>query len=187
MSDILNFSQFINESFKFKNVKFNSHKNHNPSADIIEGHIDGDTFITYGIYVNGPKKGEEFMEIYTGENYKVGSTKRSHSRIYSPDKIPSKYKSMWTDLKDTYESDYVNESATLKDVKDFSGSKDKILVGLKTNLLKDMLDRYEYMSRGEEIHFFNKGKHFGTLFNKGTRYQELKHDGSLDDKGWIKK
>lgn len=56
MSDILNFSQFINESFKFKNIKFNSRKNHNPSADIIEGHIDGDTFITYGIYVNGPKK-----------------------------------------------------------------------------------------------------------------------------------
>jgi hypothetical protein len=108
MSDILNFSQFINESFKFKNVKFNSHKNHNPSADIIEGHIDGDTFITYGIYVNGPKKGEEFMEIYTGENYKVGSTKKSNSRVYSPDKIPSKYKSMWTDLKNTYKSEYSN-------------------------------------------------------------------------------
>jgi hypothetical protein len=82
---------------------------------------------------------------------------------------------------------FINESTTLKDVKDFTGSKDRILVGLKTNLLKDMLDRYEYMSRGEEIHFFNKGKHFGTLFNKGTRFQELKHDGSLDDKGWIKK
>lgn len=82
---------------------------------------------------------------------------------------------------------FINESATLKDVKDFSGSKDKILVGLKTNLLKDMLDRYESMSRGEEIHFFNKGKHFGTLFDKGTRFQELRHDGSLDDKGWIKK
>ena len=83
--------------------------------------------------------------------------------------------------------EFLNESATLKDVKDFSGSKDKILVGLKTNLLKDMLDRYEYLSRGEEIHFFNKGEHFGTLFNKGTRFQELKHNGSLDDKGWIKK
>ena len=83
--------------------------------------------------------------------------------------------------------EFVNEAATLKDVKDFSGSKDKILVGLKTNLLRDMLDRYEYMSRGEEIHFFDKGKHFGTLFNKGTRFQELKHDGSLDDKGWLNK
>jgi hypothetical protein len=82
---------------------------------------------------------------------------------------------------------FLNESFSLKDVKDFSESKDKILVGLKTNLLRDMLDRYESMSRGEEIHFFNKGKHFGTLFDKGTRYQELRHDGSLDDKGWLKK
>jgi hypothetical protein len=81
---------------------------------------------------------------------------------------------------------FLNESVTLKDVKDFSGSKTKILVGLKSNLLRDMLDRYEHISRGEEIYFFNKGKHFGTLFDKGTRYQELKHDGSIDDYGWIK-
>lgn len=82
---------------------------------------------------------------------------------------------------------FLNESATLKDVKDFSGSKTKILVGLKSNLLRDMLDRYEHISRGEEIYFFNKGIHFGTLFDKGTRYQELKHDGSIDDYGWMKK
>lgn len=109
MSNILNFSQFINESFKFKNVKFNSHKNHNPSADILQGHLDDDTFITYGIYVkdsSGKSKGDEFMEIYTGSNYNPDSTKRSHSRVYSPDKIPSKYKSAWNDLKKEYETKY---------------------------------------------------------------------------------
>ncbi len=112
MSDILNFSQFINESFKFKNVKFNSHKNHNPYADIVEGQIDKDTVITYGIYIKDRtrevKAGSEFMELYVGENYVPGSTKRSNSRLYTPDKIPAKYKKMWLELKEMYETDYVN-------------------------------------------------------------------------------
>ena len=50
-----------------------------------------------------------------------------------------------------------------------------------------MLDRYDYLSRGEEIYFFNNGKHFATLFDKGTKHQELKHDGTIDDYGWQKK
>jgi hypothetical protein len=70
---------------------------------------------------------------------------------------------------------------------DYDSSKDKILVGLKTNLLNDMKDRYEHKLDNDKIYFFNKkGKHFGTLFDLGTRFQELKHDGSLDDKGWLK-
>lgn len=109
MEHIELFKDFINESFKFKKIKFNSHKNHNPSADILQGHLNDDTFITYGIYIkdaSGKKVGDEFMEIYTGENYNVGSSKKSNSRVYSPDKIPSKYKSMWNDLKSEYESTY---------------------------------------------------------------------------------
>jgi hypothetical protein len=50
-----------------------------------------------------------------------------------------------------------------------------------------MLERYEYISRGEVIYFFYKGEHFATLFDKGTSHQELKHDGSIDDYGWKKK
>jgi hypothetical protein len=77
----------------------------------------------------------------------------------------------------------INESKNI----DFKNSKNKILVGLKTNLLKDMMDRYEHVIDGDMIHFFDtKGVHFGTLFDLETRYQELRHDGRLDDKGWLR-
>jgi hypothetical protein len=85
----------------------------------------------------------------------------------------------------TYEQ-FINESS--KKILDYSNTGNKILVGLKTNLLKDMKDRYDFQEDGDNIHFFNeKGHHFGTLFDVGTRYQELKHDGSIDNYGWIKK
>jgi len=99
----------LNEAVKFISFKFNSHKNHNPCCDILEGHLDKDTFITYGIYIKddgSKKKGDEFMEYYTGENYKVGSTKKSNSKAYTVDKIPSKYKAAWEELKSKYEAEY---------------------------------------------------------------------------------
>lgn len=108
MKHIKLFEQFINEG-KFIDFKFNSNKVHNPCCDILEGHLDKDTFITYGIYVkdDGSKKaGDEFMEQYTGSNYKVGSEKRSSSRVYTVDKIPSKYKTAWEELKAKYEKEY---------------------------------------------------------------------------------
>ena len=84
----------------------------------------------------------------------------------------------------------VNENYLLNESKkkiDYSYSKNKILVGLKTNLLSDMKDRYKYDEDGDKIHFFNdKGEHFGTLFDKGSRYQELRHNGKLNDLGWLK-
>lgn len=110
MKHIQLFEQFINEGIKFINFKFNSHKNHNPYCDILEGHLDKDTYITYGIYVKDSsaewKKGDEFMEYYTGENYKVGSNKKSSSRLYAIDKIPAKYKAAWEELKAKYEKEY---------------------------------------------------------------------------------
>lgn len=108
MKHIKLFEQFLNEG-KFTEFKFNSNKDHNPCCDILEGHLDGDTFITYGIYVkdDGSKKvGDEFMEQYTGSNYKVGSSKRSNSRVYEPSKIPAKYKAAWEELKAKYEKEY---------------------------------------------------------------------------------
>ena len=52
-----------------------------------------------------------------------------------------------------------------------------------------MKERYEYASRvfgnTDEIYFFDKGYHFGTLFKEGS-FLELKHDGSLNDLGWRK-
>ena len=95
-------------------LKFNSHKVHNPSCDILEYQIDKDTMITYGIYVNGyqGKKfiqlGTEFMEFYTGENYNTGSLKRSYSRCWNCNSIPSKYKNIWNSLKQYYVTNLTN-------------------------------------------------------------------------------
>jgi hypothetical protein len=99
----------LDEAIKFIDYKFNSHKVHNPACDIIEGHLDKDTYICYGIYVkdSGSKKaGQEFMEYYTGENYKLGSLKRSNARYYEPDTIPAKYLAAWNELKSKYENEY---------------------------------------------------------------------------------
>lgn len=91
---------------------------------------------------------------------------------------------------DTVDESLVNEDEKKNEssnkIIDYSNSKNKILVGLKTNLLKDMLDRYEHEEDGDSIHFFNKGNHFATLFDRGTRYQELKHNGTVNAYGWIK-
>jgi len=83
------------------------------------------------------------------------------------------------------DNDKKNESTNK--IIDYSNSKNKILVGLKTNLLKDMLDRYTHDEDGDSVHFFDKkGNHFATLFDRGTRYQELKHNGTVSEYGWIK-
>lgn len=97
------------EIVKFEKLKFNSHKNHNPKTDILEGHIDGDSFITYGIDVNGDKKGTEHMEYYKGSNFVVGSKKPSSSRYYTKDAIPAKWKASWEELKKEYEEKYSKE------------------------------------------------------------------------------
>jgi hypothetical protein len=110
----------IFESFKetfviyesFLEVKFNSHKNHNPYTDIVEGKLDKDTMMTYCITVKDDGKipiGTESMELYIGDNYVLGSTKKSYSRHYAVDKIPSKYKKLWLELKELYETKYINE------------------------------------------------------------------------------
>ncbi len=94
----------------FKSVVFNSHTVHNPDCDIIEGHLDVDTMITYGVYVKGDKTGSEFMEYYSGENYVHGSKKKSFSRVYHDlEKIPTKYKNKLRELKTIYEVGYKNK------------------------------------------------------------------------------
>jgi hypothetical protein len=80
---------------------------------------------------------------------------------------------------------FINES--VQKIVDYSNSKSKILVGLKTDLLRNMKERYEYKEDGDTIYFFDKnGNHFGTLFDLGSRYQELRHNGKLDDYGYLK-
>ena len=90
----------------FSSVEFNSHKKHNPAADILEGHFDN-YFITYGIYVKDTsyaKKGDEFMEYYKGENY--GYSGKSYSRMWKAENIIPRYKKDWLALKDLYNKKY---------------------------------------------------------------------------------
>lgn len=68
-------------------------------------------------------------------------------------------------------------------IKNYSNSKNKILVGTKSNLLNDMKKRYDFEIDGDETYFFDKGFHFATLYQAG-RFYELQHDGTLDDKGY---
>lgn len=115
MKNLPTFNEFLNESFKWYDLNFNSHKDHNPNCDILEGHIDRNTLITYGIYVSGADTGKEFMEYYSGPNYKPESTgKNSSSRIYTPDKIPSKYQNMWNELRAIYQHDYKGGKSTIE-------------------------------------------------------------------------
>lgn len=50
-----------------------------------------------------------------------------------------------------------------------------------------MRERYIHTVNGNETYFFSKGKHFATLFDDPRFPEIIKHDGSLTDKGWIKK
>lgn len=83
----------------FDRVALNSNLWHNSNCDILEGHLNKDTFITYGVNI---KDHTEFMEYYTGANYKPGSTCRSYSRHYEAAKIPAAYIEQWAELKAKY-------------------------------------------------------------------------------------
>jgi len=103
----------------------------NPDCNIISAHINNDTTITYGVYIKPtlhliqgqdpavriPKNiqtGQEFMEVYTGENYVTTSNKRSYSRLYYSDAIPAKYKQAWQQLKDHYTNNISDEQKLRK-------------------------------------------------------------------------
>jgi hypothetical protein len=91
-----------------------SHKNHNPYCDIIESRIDIDSYITYGIYVNGPKIGDEFFEYYRGSNYNVGSKLSSYSlHKGGEDNVPKAHKNRWNAAREYYQN-LVAEMAILE-------------------------------------------------------------------------
>jgi len=95
----------MNTIIPFKlGVTFHSHTNHNPDCDILVGHIDEDTNLTYGTYIKGPRKGQEFCEYYSGENYCIKSKKRSYSRMWTPVNIPVKYYTLWQVLRSNYQT-----------------------------------------------------------------------------------
>ena len=90
--------------------KFLSHKSHNPSCYIVESRIDKDSYMTYGVYVNGPKTGDEFFEYYRGENYAVGSKLQSYSlHKAGEDNVPKAHLNAWKAAR-TYYQDVLAES-----------------------------------------------------------------------------
>lgn len=112
---------------KTDKIKFNSHSVHNPTCDIVQYHIDNDMFITYGVYlvpathrrslgdpnvytIKNIQPGDEFMEVYVGENYNPDSTKRSYSRMYYASEIPAKWQSTWKMVKEYYQENFQKSS-----------------------------------------------------------------------------
>ena len=86
-----------------------------------------------------------------------------------------------------YKDGLINLISDLKNGKfDYYYSDNIILVGSKTNLLRDMQERYQTETFGDEIYYYDNGYHFGTLYKEG-RFLELRHDGSLDENGRRKK
>jgi hypothetical protein len=85
---------------------FHSHVNYNPDCDILELPM-GESIITYGVYVSGPRKGDEFMEYYSGPNYTAYGGKKSYSRCYSVDRIPKAWRPVWEVLKIVYLGEYL--------------------------------------------------------------------------------
>jgi hypothetical protein len=93
----------------FKKTWLYPMESHNPDFDILCGRVDEDTFITYGLQINGPNPGEETMEIYKGENYNVDSKLRSWSRHYAKDAIPKVWKKQWLSLRFEYRTEHARK------------------------------------------------------------------------------
>lgn len=90
-----------------------------------------------------------------------------------------------------FECDYKDGLINLiSDIKigkfDYYYSDKIILVGTKTNLLRDMQERYQTETFGDETYYYDNGYHFATLYKEG-KFLELRHDGSLDENGRRKK
>jgi len=80
-------------------ITYRPHTSHNPFCDIVEGQIDTDTMITFYKVLESGLQG---CEVYIGENYNVGSKKKSRSWNYDTSTIPKKYYENWVKLKDYY-------------------------------------------------------------------------------------
>lgn len=78
----------------------------NPECFILQGQIDRDSAITYGIYIRGIYVGDEFMEFYKGPNYVEGAKSKNYSQHFKAAEIPNIWKKVWTDLKEIAQRDY---------------------------------------------------------------------------------
>lgn len=78
--------------------------------------------------------------------------------------------------------DILTESA----INNYLNSKNKILVGKFTNLLRDMNERYDIKQHENLTYYFDNGYHFATQ-EKIDSFIIIYHDGSLDEYGWRKR
>ena len=102
MKHIKLFEAFLKPGVKFLKYELMP-RGDRTEADILQGFIDRDTYITYVFYTENSKyAGEESMELYRGANYVPGSKKSSYSRYWYANKIPSIYKDHWESLKSLY-------------------------------------------------------------------------------------
>lgn len=163
---------------KFTKLQFNSHKNHNPNYDILEGHLPTGDFITYAIKVKGDGAGKESMEYYRGENY--GGQGRSYSRHFEADRIPTKYKSLWEELRKIYERKYKTDvaegimvSKTQKELQESAIRKIHKVLSEGTEInsgLHDILLKYEKDGLLDTIEYgFDFGEVIGMLTGKDKR------------------
>jgi len=163
MKKIKLYEEFVGEAYKFYDLFFNSHVDHNPECDILEGHLDKDSLITYGIYIKGPKEGLEFMEYYSGSNYKSTSDKRSNSKLFMVDKIPAKYKAMWEDLKKIYENEYAGSGRV--------STRNEALV---------VEGQFSWMAQDTGRQIGSERENTITVYmfdDKGQKWEEKKYDG----------
>jgi hypothetical protein len=163
MKKIKLYEEFVGEAYKFYDLFFNSHIDHNPECDILEGHLDKDSLITYGIYIKGPKEGLEFMEYYSGSNYKPTSDKRSNSKLFMVDKIPAKYKAMWEDLKKIYENEYAGSGRV--------STRNEALV---------VEGQFSWMAQDTGRQIGSERENTITVYmfdDKGQKWEEKKYDG----------
>ena len=163
MKKIKLYEEFVGEAYKFYDLFFNSHIDHNPECDILEGHLDKDSLITYGIYIKGPKEGLEFMEYYSGSNYKSTSDKRSNSKLFMVDKIPAKYKAMWEDLKKIYENEYAGSGRV--------STRNEALV---------VEGQFSWMAQDTGRQIGSERENTITVYmfdDKGQKWEEKKYDG----------
>ena len=163
MKKIKLYEEFVGEAYKFYDLFFNSHVDHNPECDILEGHLDKDSLITYGIYIKGPKEGLEFMEYYSGSNYKPTSDKRSNSKLFMVDKIPAKYKAMWEDLKKIYQNEYAGSGRV--------STRNEALV---------VEGQFSWMAQDTGRQIGSERENTITVYmfdDKGQKWEEKKYDG----------
>jgi len=77
-------------------IKLHRLEHHNPDCMIVQETLDNDTMVCVSITLNTRVP---LFEYYSGENYVPSSKKRSCSRVWYKEGIPSKFQNKYKELK----------------------------------------------------------------------------------------